>query len=266
MIPADTGASCALRIFSRRPHARSRLICFPHAGGAAGGSRSWSLDAPWDVEVCAVQYPGRGDRFQEPAATDMESLLDDLVPALTEGRTDGELASAVFFGHSMGAAVAYEAARRLAVTGHAPAALVVSGQPAPARTRGGALSLATDAELLADLRRLGGTAGDVLDNKALLEALLPAIRSDYRLIETYRPLPGGPLGIPVTVLYAEDDPEVTADEAAAWAGVTTGPHALEAFTGGHFYLETGRATVLPRVFAAVRAALPETAFAWPSTP
>lgn len=266
MIPADHCASAALRTFSRRPHARSRLICFPHAGGAAGCYRSWSLDAPWDVEVCAMQYPGRGDRFEEPAATDMESLLDDLVPALTRGWTDDDLASAVFFGHSMGAAVAYETARRLAVTGRAPAALIVSGQPAPARNRGGALNAATDAELLADLRRLGGTSGDVMDNKALLEALLPAIRSDYRLIETYRPLPGGMLHIPVTVLYAEDDPEVTAEEAAAWAGVTTGPRSLEAFTGGHFYLETGRATVLPRVFTAVRAALPETASAWPSTP
>ncbi|EST32926.1 thioesterase II family protein [Streptomyces roseochromogenus] len=265
MIPLDHRSSSALRVFSRRTHARSRLICFPHAGGAAGGYRDWSLDAPWDVEVYAVQYPGRGDRFDEPAATDMESLLDDLVPALTGACTAGELASAVFFGHSMGAAVAYEAARRLAVTGRPPAALVVSGQPAPSRTRGGALHRATDGELLADLRRLGGTAQEVMGNSALLEALLPTIRSDYRLIETYRPLPGGTLGIPVTVLYADDDPEVTADEAAAWGEVTAGTCEVEVFTGGHFYLETRRATVLPCVFGAARAALPETA-AWPCTP
>ncbi|SPE99889.1 thioesterase II family protein [Streptomyces sp. MA5143a] len=263
----DRRSSSPLRVFSPRTHARARLICFPHAGGAAGGYRSWSLDAPWDIEVCAVQYAGRGDRFDESAATDMESLLDDLVPALTRACTGDELASAVFFGHSMGAAVAYEAARRLAVTGRPPAALVVSGQPAPGRTRGGGtLHRATDGELLADLERLGGTARDVMDNSALLDALLPAIRSDYRLIETYRPLPGGTLSIPVTVVYADDDPEVTADEAAAWSEVTAGPCEVEAFTGGHFYLETRRTTVLPRVFGAVRAALPENATAWPSTP
>ncbi|MFG3396473.1 MULTISPECIES: thioesterase II family protein [Streptomyces] len=267
MISADHRSASALRVFSRRTHARARLICFPHAGGAAGGYRSWSLDASWDVEVGAVQYPGRGDRFEEPAAADMESLLDDLVPALTRACTGDELVSAVFFGHSMGAAVAYEAARRLAVTGHSPAGLVVSGQPGPSRTRGGgALHRATDEELLADLERLGGTAPDVMNNSGLLEALLPAIRSDYRLIETYRPLPGGTLSIPVTVLYAGDDPEVTADEAAAWREVTSGPCEVEVFTGGHFYLETSRATVLPRVFGAVRAVLPKSAAAWPSTP
>ncbi|MGW2086495.1 thioesterase II family protein [Streptomyces sp. NPDC001880] len=265
-MPVDHRAPSALRVFSRRTHARSRLICFPHAGGSVGGYRGWSLDAPWDVEVYGVQYPGRGDRFDEPAASDMESLLDDLVPALTRLCTGEELASAVFFGHSMGAAVAYEAARRLAVTGRPPAALVVSGQPAPSHTRSGALHHATDDELLADLGRLGGTASEVMGNSALLEALLPSIRSDYRLIETYRPLPGGTLGIPVTVLYADDDPEITAGEAAAWGEVTAGPCEVEVFTGGHFYLETRRASVLPRVFAAVRAALPETAASWPSTP
>ncbi|WP_077796360.1 thioesterase II family protein [Streptomyces sp. JHA26] len=266
MTPADHRASSAPRVFSRRAHARSRLVCFPHAGGAAGGYRGWSLDAPWDVEVRAVQYPGRGDRFGERTATDMESLLDDLVPGLSGGFTGEESASCVFFGHSMGASVAYEAARRLALTGRPPAALVVSGQPAPHRTRGGDLHRATDAELLADLKRLGGTARDVMDDDALLEALLPAVRSDYRVIETYRPSPGGVLGIPVTVLYAADDPEVTAEEAAAWGELTTGPCEVEVFTGGHFYLESRRETVLPRVFEAVRAALPETATAWPSTP
>ncbi|MDX3525576.1 alpha/beta fold hydrolase [Streptomyces sp. ID05-39B] len=266
MIPADPRASSAPRIFSRRTHARSRLVCFPHAGGAAGGYRAWSLDAPWDVEVRAVQYPGRGDRFHERAATDMETLLDDVVPGLTREFSGDELASSVFFGHSMGASVAYEAARRLAMTGRPPAALLVSGQPAPRRTRGGDLHRATSAELLADLGRLGGTARDVMADDALLAALLPAIRSDYRVIETYRPLPGAALDVPVTVLYADDDPEVTADEAAAWSEVTTGPCQVEVFTGGHFYLETRRATVLPRVFGAVRAALPATDTAWPCTP
>ncbi|MEU8653491.1 alpha/beta fold hydrolase [Streptomyces sp. NPDC048737] len=266
MIRADHRASSVPRVFSRRTHARSRLVCFPHAGGAAGSYRDWSLDAPWDVEVRAVQYPGRGDRFHERAATDMESLLDDLVPGLTGEFTRDELASSVFFGHSMGASVAYEAARRLAVTGRPPAALLVSGQPAPRRTRGGDLHRAADARLLADLGRLGGTTREVMADGALLEALLPAIRSDYQVIETYRPLPGGVLDLPVTVLYADDDPEVTADEAAAWSEVTAGPCEVAVFTGGHFYLETGRATVLPRVFAAVREALPATGGTWPCTP
>lgn len=136
MTPAGNPAPAAPRTFSRRTHARARLICFPHAGGAAGGYRGWALDAPWDVEVSAVQYPGRGDRFGEHPAADMTSLVDDVVAGLLREHTADALATTVLFGHSMGAAVAYETARRLAVTGRPPAALVVSGQPAPRRTRG----------------------------------------------------------------------------------------------------------------------------------
>ncbi|MFI9804302.1 thioesterase II family protein [Streptomyces sp. NPDC052301] len=266
MIPVDRRTPAAPRRYSPRTHARARLVCFPHAGGAAGAYRSWALDAPWDVEVCAVQYPGRGDRFGERPAVRMADLVDDVVAGLTADTGPAGLTTCVLFGHSMGAAVAYETVRRLAVTGRPPAALVVSGQPAPHRTRGGALHRATDAELLADLGRLGGTAADVLANPALLEALLPAVRADYRLIETYRPLPGGPPSVPVTVLYADDDPEVTAEEAAAWAEATTARYEAAVFTGGHFYLEAQRDRVLARVLEAVRAALPATAAAWPSTP
>ncbi|MFI8288669.1 thioesterase [Streptomyces sp. ms191] len=266
MTPTGHPAPAAPRVFSRRTHARAGLICFPHAGGAAGAYRAWALESPWDVEVSAVQYPGRGDRFGEPVAADMAGLVDDVVAGLLREHTADTLATTVLFGHSMGAAVAYETARRLAVTGRPPAGLVVSGQPAPRRTRGGTLHLADDAGLLADLRRLGGTGQDVLDDGPLLAALLPAVRGDYRLIETYRPLPGCRLTLPVTVLYAGDDPEVTAEEALAWSEVTDGACEVAAFSGGHFYLETRREEVLARVLKAVRAALPVTVSAWPATP
>lgn len=260
------GDSAAVRTFAARPHARARLICFPHAGGTAGSYRLWSLDAPWDVEVSAVQYPGREDRYGEPQPSSMSELAAGICAALVRQRMARPQCATVLFGHSMGASVAYETARAMATLGHPPAALVVSGQPAPHRSRGGTLHLASDEDLLRDLRRLGGTAGDVLDNEALLRALLPAVRADYRLIETYRPLPGRRLNLPVTVLYADADPEVDTGEAGAWREVTAGECGLITFTGGHFYLDEQRERVLARVLEKVRDALPMASTAWSSLP
>ncbi|MGW1373626.1 thioesterase II family protein [Streptomyces sp. NPDC002446] len=259
-------AGASVRTVSPRAHARARLVCFPHAGGTAGAYRLWSLDAPWDIEVSAVQYAGREDRYGEEAAAAMSDLVAEVCADLVRELTARPRCATVLFGHSMGAAVAYETARALATLGHAPQALVVSGQPAPHLTRGGALHLASDAELVADLRRLGGTAADVLDNDALLTAMLPTLRRDYRLIETYRPLPGRRLDLPVTVLYADADPEVDAAEAGAWRASTLGACDVLPFRGGHFYLEEQRERVLTRVWERVRAVLPAASEAWASMP
>ncbi|MFI6403200.1 thioesterase II family protein [Streptomyces sp. NPDC050548] len=267
MIGAARGpvTSC-LRTASPRAHARARLICFPHAGGTASAYRLWSLDAPWDIEVAAVQYPGHADRYGEEPATTMRALVAGLSSGLVRDMAASPSRATVLFGHSMGAAVAYETARALTAAGRAPRALIVSGRPAPHRTRGGTLHLASDAELLADLRRLGGTAAEVLAHEELLNAVLPTIRGDYRVIETYAPLPGRGLDVPVTVLRADADPEVDAAEADAWRTTTSAACDVLTFPGGHFYLEDRRETVLARVWDLVRAALPADSPAWPAMP
>ncbi|MFG2910080.1 thioesterase II family protein [Kitasatospora sp. NPDC048286] len=257
-------AVSSLRRFSPRSRARVRLVCFPHAGGAATAYRLWALDAPWDVEVCAVQYPGRGDRFDEEPEATMDGLVSGLAADLLRERSP---VATVLFGHSMGASVAYETARRLARLGLGPAALLVSGQPAPQLSRAGALHDAPDGELLADLGRLEGTSRDVLEDQALLAALLPAIRSDYRVIETYRPEAGVRLRIPVTVIRAADDPEVTAAEAAGWREVTDGPCDQLVFpAGGHFYLHEQRERVLAALVERARSICALTGSAWPLMP
>ncbi|MFD6426729.1 thioesterase II family protein [Streptomyces sp. NPDC060198] len=221
-----------IRRFHPSPEATARLVCFPHAGGSAGFWFALSARLHPKVEVLAVQYPGRQERRAEPPAEDIGSLADALAGVL-EPWWD---APPAFLGHSMGAVVAYETARRLAAaTGAGPAALFVSGRRAPSTHREETLHLADDGALLAEIVRQGGTPAALLEEPELVEMFLPALRGDYRAIERYRHRPGPLLGTPVTVLTGSEDPKVTPEEARAWQEHTTGATEVLTFTGGHFF-------------------------------
>ncbi|NGO07876.1 thioesterase [Streptomyces sp. HC44] len=224
-----------LRTFWPRPDAALSMVFFPHAGGSAGFYRPLAQDLPEYVEPVIVQYPGRADRVQEPPCGHMDELADALAEALAP------LAGKPvwLFGHSMGASVAHEVARRLAAQGGPRAQhVIVSGRPGPARQRPGDKHLDDD-RLWSDVRGLGGTDSRLLALPEIRAMALPAIRADYRLIETYRPWLGTDLDVPVTACFSDGDPEVDREDMEAWRPVTTGPFAVERFRGGHFYLCNG---------------------------
>jgi pyochelin biosynthetic protein PchC len=233
--------SAWLRRWPMRPSARLQLVCFPHAGGSASAFRGWSGLLPPTVELVAVQYPGREDRFGEPLVDDMDALVAGVAGALTSVLDRPH----VLFGHSMGSAVAYETAlelRRRGVPGLRR--LVASGREAPTRNRGGGVHRGDDDALCAELTRLGGTAAEVLADADLRRAVLGYVRNDYRLIETYTPRPAAPLGCPVTVFTGTQDPELPVAEAEAWAPLGDGRVDVESFPGGHFYLGAQRGAVV----------------------
>lgn len=212
----------------------ARLVCFPHAGGSASFFFPVSARLSPALDVVAVQYPGRQDRRAEPNIDSIAGIADAVLPALRP-LGDGPLA---FFGHSMGAVVAYEVALRLERAGAAPLVRVfVSGRRAPSRVRVGTVHERDDGGVIAELQSLSGTDSSLLDDAEARQMILPAVRADYRAIETYRDTPGRMLSCPVTALIGDSDPQVTAEEAGDWARHTTGPFDLRLFPGGHFYLQ-----------------------------
>ncbi|HEU4421790.1 MAG TPA: alpha/beta fold hydrolase [Pilimelia sp.] len=233
-----------LRRYKPRPDPRLRLVCFPYASGNATFYRPWAALLPEHVELVAVQYPGRLDRIGEPVVQDMAAMVDAIV-GLLPGVLDRPVA---LFGHSMGAAVAFEVARCLQERYDTRIArLFLSGRPAPAHHRNGVKHLDSDDVLWLELHRLGGTSPEALAHPELRAAVMPSLRGDYRLIETYRPAPGGVLACPITALVGDRDPELTVAQARDWRRHTSGGFTLRVFPGDHFYLRPHRDEVIREV-------------------
>ncbi|MGA4879539.1 thioesterase II family protein [Streptomyces lydicamycinicus] len=213
---------------ARAPH----VVCFPHSGGAASVYRPLGVELAGDVQAVGVQYPGRQDRHDEPVVTDLHELADNIAEAF---RQTAAGVPGVFFGHSMGAILAYEVAQRLGAEG--PFALIASGRPAPSRVRLTTSYLLDDAALAEQVAWLGGTATALLDHPEMRSLLLPLIRGDYQASETYRPRGDGPLTCPLLALGGDADPVASLEDIQAWSDHTTGPFRLETLSGGHFYLQ-----------------------------
>ncbi|MEN8655231.1 alpha/beta fold hydrolase [Streptomyces sp. 21So2-11] len=238
-----------IRRFQPADDAPVRLVCFPHAGGSATFYFSVATALSPDVDVLAVQYPGRQDRRNEECVDDIHVLADQIFDALRPW-ADRPLA---VFGHSMGATVAYEVARRMESEGNAPLGLFASGRRAPSRYRDESVHRRDEAGLIAALKELSGTDEAVLGDEELLRMVLPAVRGDYKAVETYRHREGPRLTCPVAVLVGDSDPVTSLDEAEAWREHTDGPYTLDVFAdGGHFYLNSQSERVLKAVDRSVR--------------
>jgi len=234
-----------IRRFNPRDDAGHRLVCLPHAGGSAPFYFPMATALPEDVDVLAVQYPGRQDRRNEPAVTDLRILADQVVTAL-EPWTDRPLA---LFGHSMGATLAFEVTARLEKRGVVPTVVFASGRRAPSRHRHETVHLRDDDGMIAELKTLSGTNPQVLGDEELLRMVLPAIRADYRAAETYRYEPVERLRCPIVALTGDDDPKVSLDEAKAWGEHTQAAFDLRVFRGGHFYLADHQKEIVSLVTA-----------------
>lgn len=227
------------------PHARLRLFCFPYAGGGASIYRPWPAALPADVEVLAVQLPGRESRLKDAPFTRLEAMIDALVEAL------GPLLAPpfVFFGHSMGALISYELARRLRAYGRpGPARLIVSGRGAPQiPDPEPPIHQLPEPVFIARLRKLNGTPEEVFSNPDLFDLVMPLLRADFAVNETYVYTPGPPLDCPISAYGGDRDDKVPQGDLEAWQVQTSRGFKLGMFQGDHFFLRGAQAALLQSV-------------------
>lgn len=240
-----------LRALRGVPGARVVMVCFPAAGGSAGAYRPLAQQLSPGIAVYAVQYPGRQDRLDARPVTDLIELADHVTADVLSW---GEAPTLVLFGHSMGATVAFEVARRLRRKGREPIRLFVSGRVSPDAAHSARLHEGPDSDLLADLERLVNDPSSVAVLRAepeLAGLVLPSLRADYRAVETYVFEPGERLSCPISVLLGDADPTVTVEQAQGWRAHTDGEFEVTTFSGRHFYLDERLAEVAAHLVARV---------------
>ncbi|WP_406144466.1 thioesterase II family protein [Streptomyces sp. NBC_01012] len=229
------------RSYHPAPERPRQLVCFPHAGGSASFFHPVSAQLSSVAEVLSVQYPGRQDRRAESSPTDIRVMAEQAYGALRDRLRSRPT---TFFGHSMGALVAFEVARLLEADGGELTHLFVSARRAPSRHREENVHRRDDDGIIAELKLLAGTDSALLSDEELLRMILPAIRSDYAAVETYRCASGVTVSAPITALVGDRDPAVTTEEVQSWSGHTTGAFDLRVYPGGHFYLSEQAPAVL----------------------
>ena len=224
------------------PAAALRLFCFHHAGGSAQVFYNWPGHLPPSVEMGAIQLPGRGHRLGEPHVRGLLPLsrivAQELLPYLDK--------PFVFFGHSLGALLCFETARSLRRENRCqPAHLFISATEAPhGRMREESFSGLSKSELVKKLREFNGTPVEVLQNDELLDLMLPTVRADFEICETYEYHPESPLECPMTIYGGLEDHGVEAGRLAAWSEMTVGASEIRMIPGDHFYLNSSRSIFL----------------------
>jgi medium-chain acyl-[acyl-carrier-protein] hydrolase len=227
------------------PRARLRLFCFPYSGGAARAYRDWQTLPP-EIDVCAIELPGRGNRLREAPLNKMSPAVE-VVGKEIISLLDRPYA---FFGHSMGAIMGFEVARLLRRCGkRGPTHLFVSGHKAPQIPKPERCTYnLPDAELIEELQRLNGTPREVLEHPDIMQLMLPLLRADFECIQTYSYKHEPPLDCPITVFGGLSDPFISRETLEQWREQTTAGFSLRMFPGDHFFLNKEQADLL-RVLA-----------------
>jgi medium-chain acyl-[acyl-carrier-protein] hydrolase len=218
-----------------------RFFCFPYAGGGASVYRDWTTVFS-SLEVLPLQFPGRENRLLDPPFT----RLDDLVETLAEQMLSFLDRPFAFFGHSMGALVCFELARYLHQhQGLLPKMLYVSAHRAPhLPDRHVPIHLLPDQDFIQCIRRFNGTPEEILRSTELMRLLLPTLRADFALSETYQYASDFPLPCSLSVFGGLDDSEVNVEELQAWNKHTSGLFTMHLLPGNHFFIHTARMQII----------------------
>jgi medium-chain acyl-[acyl-carrier-protein] hydrolase len=230
--------------------AASRLFCFHHGGGGASSFNGWYRLLPPSVDMFRVQLPGREDRLDEKLIGNVDDLMDGLIPQLAPLLDR----PAVFYGHSLGAIVAFEAVRRLRQDGHRlPLALLVSGRRAPHLPLSHQpFGLASEDDLTGYLASMGGIPDALLKKAHWSNQLLPIVREDLNISDLYVHRRQPPLPCPITFFAGVADPWVKSPERQGWQHHTAAAFRLIELPGGHFFSRDEQATIVANIVDTLR--------------
>ncbi|KVK87601.1 hypothetical protein WJ47_12275 [Burkholderia ubonensis] len=218
----------------------ARLYCFGHAGSAPGEYARWT---PVSLRCIALQLPGHGARAHEAPLRRMDEAVRQIVEHVT---FEPPFA---FFGHSLGALMAFEVTRALrAAGGPSPMHLFVSSAPPPPIDAVQDVHTLDDDRLQAWLETRWGPLPDMIRrNPGLLRQSLSVLRADLEIFATYRPAGHAPLDCPITALAGDAEQF----DMPAWRVHTTAPFAHHSLPGGHFYFRQ----TLPHLFGILTEAI-----------
>ena len=233
-----------ITVFNKPAQVKNRLFCFPYAGGSAQTFRNWVDLVPETTQLCALQMPGRSSRFTEPLLTHIDQVLDkvkvEIKPFLDK--------PFVFFGHSMGAAVSYELSRILQDQGLKVSHLFVSGRSSPDRpSEREQIHGLPEPEFRAKMKDLNGTPPEILEHEELMELMVPIVRADFTISETYKQHSGSQLTCPLTAFGGTDDDDIPEENMASWLDFSDGPTEYHMYEGDHFFLNPYREDIVRRI-------------------
>jgi len=231
------------------PKAETRLFFFPYAGAGPSAFHQWCKEFPDNIEVWITHYPGRGSRYKQSSIKKLSELVETIYQAI-EPFLDKPFA---FFGHSMGGTIAFEITRVLRKNNSSqPLAIFISACGAPHLPNPNqSLHTLSDIEFLKSLKDLNGTPSEILDQPELMQLLLPTLRADFELIETYQFASASPINCPIFAFGGLDDQRVSRESIEAWYIHTNSNFETYFFEGDHFFINTAREPITHHILSSL---------------
>jgi medium-chain acyl-[acyl-carrier-protein] hydrolase len=225
-------------------NAATRVYCFHPAGGAASFYRGWSKTAFPGAAVRAAQLPGRESRIGEAPHRTMRDAVAEIIDGMDRQLNERPGADDIFFGYSLGSLVAFETIRELRRRGRKlPGKLIIAGMASPLmpEVRPQNTSALPDADIIEEIRRSKSVPEMILRDHSVMQTVLPTIRADFRLVETYRAEAEAPLSMPIVAYGGLSDPYFKPCDVSSWGAVTTASFRLRFFAGDHYFLKANAA-------------------------
>ncbi len=222
--------------YKQNNNATIRLFCFHYAGGSASTFRGWVEDLDDFVELIAIQLPGRENRYGEMLINNINQIIDNLSLHFNQYLNK----PFVFLGHSLGALIAFELVRSLRRKGKPqPKQLIVSATRAPqVKFNKHIIHKLDDANFSKELMKYNGMPRVIIENKELFSLLMPIVRADFCVSETYQYLHERPLSCPITAFGGLNDNTFSQEDLVRWKDQTVSSFNDHYFQGDHFFIKS----------------------------